>query len=165
MADHLVTGIAPTSDPQQLEQSLLQHCRLNVERLAVVTKVKQSAAHDRSALRFIHAGTGGGSHAAVAGSMTATIMSGSTGTGVPGISGSNASLSSFSGGAHAPNYLGDLPVPHDVAGNYNIAIDEGRSVVAYRADAGEAPDVEQAFRACGLRNVKTFRPKVTSGMP
>ena len=37
---------------------------------------------------------------------SATIMTGTSGTGVPGMGGSNASLSSFSGQCDVPNYLG-----------------------------------------------------------
>lgn len=158
MAEYLVTGIAPTSDPQQLEQ-MLTGCNCETERLAVVTKVRQTAAHNESPLRFIHAERSSGSHGTMGGGMTAAIMSGSGGTSVPGIGGSNASLSSFSGGSSVPNYMGDLPVPHDSRENYNFAIHEGRSVVAYKASEEEAPAMEQAFRACGLRNVKLFKPK------
>ena len=162
MAEYLVTGIAPTSDPQQLEKSLLESCKFDIDRLAVVTKVRQTAAHEESALRFVHAAENTHSRGSSNSGMTAAIMSGSGGTSVPGIGGSNASLSSFSGGSQAPNYLGDLPVPHDARANYNTAIHEGRSVVTYKASAEEAPLMEQAFRACGLRNVKTFKPKVTA---
>jgi hypothetical protein len=162
MAEYLVTGIAPTSDPQQLEHSLLESCKFDTERLAVVTKARQTAAHDESPLRFVHADTSVGGRHAMSSGMTAAIMSGSGGTSVPGIGGSNASLSSFSGGSNVPNYMGDLPVPHDARQNYNMAIHEGRSVVTYKASEEEAPQMEQAFRACGLRNVKVFKPKVTT---
>jgi hypothetical protein len=123
--------------------------------------VRQTSAHDESSLRFIHAAEGGGEHHAMSSGMTAAIMSGSGGTSVPGIGGSNASLSSFSGGGSVPNYMGDLPVPHDARANYNLAIHEGRSVVTYKASEEEASQMEQAFRACGLRNVKVFKPKTT----
>jgi hypothetical protein len=165
MADYLVTGIAPTSDPKQLEKTLLETgCKFDAEQLAIVTKVQQTAAHEQSQLRFVHATEGSGGRGSVSSSMTATVMSGS-GTGVPGIGGSNASLSSFVGGSHVQNYLGDLPVPVDVRENYNIAIEEGRSVVTYKAAESETEEVQQAFRNCGLRNVKVFKPKVSSSTP
>jgi hypothetical protein len=161
MAECLVTGIAQTSDPQQLEHALLDKCKFDPERLAVITKVRQTAAHDESALRFVHAEEAAHGRGNAGGGMTATIMSSSGGTGVPGIGGGHASLSSFSGGGHVKNYMGDLPVPPDARENYNIAVDEGRSVVTYRASEEEAPNVQQGFRDCGLRNVKVFKPKAT----
>lgn len=161
MAEYLVTGIAPTSDPNQLESSLLASCKFDNERLAVITRARHTAAHEKSSLRFIHAEESSGGRHSMSSGMTAAIMSGSGGTSVPGIGGSNASLSSFSGGGSVPNYMGDLPVPHDARANYNMAIHEGRSVVAYKASEEEASQMEQGFRACGLRNVKVFKPKTT----
>lgn len=146
MADYLVTGIAPTSDPAQLD-TMLANCNCDKERLSIVTKATA-------------AGKGHDEHMVGAGlSSSSTIMTGSSGTGVPGIGGSNASLSSFGGYGEAPDYLGGLPmIPIDQARNFNVAISEGRSLVTYKATPEEAPAVEAAFRQAGLRNVKVFKP-------
>jgi hypothetical protein len=151
LAEYVVAGIARTSDPAQLEKILMGCAELNSERLAVITKAQLTTAHDESPLRFVHS-TGSG------------MSTGSGGTGVPGISsGGSVNLSSLAGRGHAPNYLRNIAIPRDVAENYNIAIDEGRSVVTYRANPDESSAAEQTFRSCGLVNVKTFKPRTPSG--
>lgn len=149
MAELLVAGIAPTSDTAKIEQ-MLAKASLDSARLAVITKAKA-----QGTLRNEHHGGG-------ALTSSSTIMTGSGGTGVPGVGGGNASLSSLSGHSAAPDYLGGLPmISADQANNYNIAIFEGRALVTYKATDEEAPSIQTAFREAGLRNVKTFRPKET----
>lgn len=145
MPEFLVTGIAPTSDPAQLE-ALIEQCNCDRERLAIITKASTQAGR-----RGVdHAG--GATLAA-----SSTIMTGSSGTGVPGMSSSGASLSS-SGRGEVQDYLGGLPlIPSDQAHNFNVAIAEGRSLVTYKAEPDEASTVEAAFRQAGLRNVKIFK--------
>jgi hypothetical protein len=147
--DCLVTGIAPTSEKNQVEE-LLAKCQCDPQRLAIISKTsKPREAGD-------HAG-----HSSF--SSAATIMTGSSGTSVPGIGGSGASLSSFGGHGGMTDFLGGLPlIPADQAENYNVAIAEGRSLVTYKASDEEAASVEAAFREAGLRKVKTFRSKETS---
>jgi hypothetical protein len=145
MTDFLVTGIAPTSDPAQLE-SILEQCNCDKLRVSIITKATATAGrHEDHAM-------------GAALSASSTIMTGSSGTGVPGM-GRSASLSSFGGGGGGvPDYLGGLPlIPPDQAHNFNVAIAEGRSLVTYKADEDEAPTVQTAFRQAGLRNVKIFK--------
>ena len=148
MTNALVTGIAPTSDPDELKKTLLDRCGLEAERLLVITK-RGASAYDESAIRVVKGGS-------------APIFSGDPGTSVPGM-GSRPSLSSLVAGSHAPNYLSKVSIPQDVAENYNIAIDEGRSVVTYAAAQDEAPQIQEALRGCGLRNVKVFTPREKHG--
>ncbi len=145
MAEYLVTGIAQTSDPAALE-SIVEKCNCSKERISIITKANLPAnAHDH--------GRGGASLSS--GSM---IMTGAGGTSVPGMGGRNTSLSSLVGHGSGLDYLGGLPlIPADQAQNYNIAIAEGRSLVTYKATAEDAQTVEAAFRAAGLRRVRTFR--------
>jgi hypothetical protein len=149
MAEYLVTGIAAVKDASAAAQ-MLAGAALDPTCLSMVTKTSgpsMAAKNDHF---------GGASF-----SGSSTIMTGSSGTGVPGVGGSNASLSSFSGHTGAPDYLGGVPlIPADQAANFNIAIAEGRTLVMYKAAPEEAPAVEAAFRAAGLRNVKIFKPKV-----
>lgn len=148
-ADYLVTGIAPTSNSDEILQ-LLAKSQLENERLSIITKAQVQA-------RFRE------EHSVGSLQSSSTIMTGSSGTGVPGIGGSRASLSSLAGHADVPDYLGGLPlIPSDQAHNYNIAIAEGRALVTYKATAETAPAAETAFRDAGLRKVKTFRPKETT---
>ncbi|HET9097213.1 MAG TPA: hypothetical protein VFN37_11155 [Candidatus Baltobacteraceae bacterium] len=149
MAEFLVTGIAPVRDAAQVTQ-LLAGAALDEARLSMVTKSTGPAYSTKDYQ------SGGPSL-----SSASTIMTGSTGTGVPGMSGSHASLSSPSGHTAVPDYLGGLPlIPADQAEHFNIAISEGRTLVMYKAAPEEAAGVEAAFRAAGLRNVKIFKPKV-----
>lgn len=150
MADVLVAGIAPTSDPAELERILVKCASLDTGRFAVVTKAQMTKKMDESPINFVS-------------SPKAGMSTGSDGTGVPGMGGRTMSLSQFVGaGANVPNYLANFPINVDVAQNYNIAIDEGRSVVTFRATGDEAESVAAQFRDCGLRNVKLFRPKGTT---
>ena len=144
----MVAGIARTSDPEQLEKILIGCAELDSARLAVITKALLTPTYDESPLRFMQS-TGSG------------MNTGSGGTGVPGMSSGSMTLSSLVGRGQAPNYLQNAAIPRDVAENYNIAIDEGRSVITYRADPEEAPAAETTFRTCGLLNVKTFKPRET----
>jgi hypothetical protein len=146
--EYLVTGIAPTADPAQVTQ-MLAGSALDDARLSTVTKT--------SAQAHMHATE---HHGGPSLSSASTIMTGSSGTGVPGVGGAHASLSSFSGHGSVTDYLGGLPlIPPDQAEHFNIAIAEGRTLVMYKATPEEAPQAEAAFRTAGLRNVKIFRPK------
>ncbi len=150
MAEYLVTGIAPTADAAQISK-MLAGSALDESRLSSVTKA--------SAQARMQASEHGGSPSL---SSTSTIMTGSGGTGVPGMGGGRASLSAGSHSSVA-DYLGGLPlIPHDQAEHFNLAIAEGRALVMYKATPEEAPQVEAAFRSAGLRNVKIFKPKVTT---
>src|SRR5579872_3123951 len=113
MADYLVTGIAPVKDAVQAAQ-MLAGAALDESRLSMVTKTSGPALASQEG----HAG-------APSLSSTSTIMTGSSGTGVPGMGGSRPSLSSLSSQGGVPDYLGGLPlIPADQAANFNIAIAE-----------------------------------------
>ena len=94
---------------------------------------------------------------------TAIITGGGleTGTGVPGLTGRG--LPGI--GATSPPEidgdsiwvrLSDFEIPDDELENYALALEAGRSVVAYAAVSANVRAVEAAFRASGLANVKTF---------
>jgi hypothetical protein len=82
------------------------------------------------------------------------IMGDAGGTGVP--MGRDASLSSFTSLGETNNYLSGLSVPDDEAENFNDAIDDGRAVIAYPDAGADAGKIAAAFRAAGLRNVRTY---------
>ncbi len=152
MPEYLITGIAPTGNAAQVAQ-MLAGSGLAEANLSVVTK---SSAQTSTA-----AAAG---HGAPSFNAASTIMTGSSGTGVPGVGGSHASLSSFGGHAAAADYLGGIPlIPAHQAEHFNVAIAEGRALVMYKATSEEAPNVEAAFRGAGLRNVKVFKPKENNG--
>jgi hypothetical protein len=149
VSDYLVTGIAPSSDTAPIEEMLAKNSLQN-ERLAIITKAKAKAQEHQD------------HHGGPSLSQSSQIMTGSGGTGVPGVGGGTTSLSSFAGAGNVPDYLGGLPlIPPDQAHNFNIAISEGRGLVTYKATPQEAASVETVFRQAGLRNVKIFKPKET----
>ncbi len=151
MSEYLVTGIAPTADAVQAA-NMLADAALDETRLSAVSKTTAQGRANADA----HAG--GPSLSA-----SSTIMTGSSGTGVPGIGRSHASLGSPTAHASVTDYLGGLPlIPPGQAEHFNIAISEGRTLVMYKATPEEATKAETAFRGAGLRNVKIFKPKDTS---
>lgn len=65
-------------------------------------------------------------------------------------------LSAYLVDATTHHHLRDMGVSADAANYYNIAIDQGRSVVTYLANAENAAQIEHEFRACGLAKVRRF---------
>jgi hypothetical protein len=151
----LVTGILGTSDPKAIEAALASQS-IDTSKLKVVTKSVQSPEYDDSILDFVEVIDSQSSND-ISDDMTkgTGVLSDSGGTGVPGIGSRGPSLASIGGsGGPSPNYLGNIRIPGDQKDNYNDAIDDGRSVVVY--DGDNAPSIEAAFKAAGLRNVRVF---------
>lgn len=159
MAEHLVTGIAQTSDPQQLETALSKD-GVSPEKIAVITKESPTEQHEDSVLTFIHVGQGHPttdvSHEVITGGEA--ILTNFGDPQVPNISSDNRYVGFFAE-PHLINHLADYAIPGDQVQNYNDAIEAGRSVVVYKAEPSEAPGVEQHFKDAGLKNVKTFESK------
>ena len=157
VADCFVTGIAPTQDVSELEKMLGSAPNLDRTNLVVITTADRTERHDRSFLNFIHAG-GPQIDAEVVGSSIAgadSIITGSGGTGVPGIGADHNSLG-YLGHPHLIQHVGSLPIPADEAENYNDALDDGRSVVAYKSGNNDCASFEGVFHTAGLRHIKTF---------
>lgn len=142
MASCYVTGIAPTDDVSELEKLLGAVEGVDRSKLSVITKADRSSEHDSSFLDFIHLDDD-------------RIMTNLGGTGLPGINLTGSRLG-YLGTPHVESRLGTLPIPDDEAGNYNDALDAGRSVVAYDCTNVDSAAVEAAFRSAGVRHVKAF---------
>jgi len=158
MADeHLVTGISPESAPKKIEDNLCAQPTVDCSKVSVITKDAPTEEHMTSVLQFIHAGdyaqTSDVSHDVIRGDTA--IMTDAGGVNVPGIS-ADVRYVGFFAQPHIIDHLADWPIPEDQIENYNEAIEEGRAVVTYKAQPSEAPQVEQAFKDAGLKNVKTF---------
>ena len=157
MADHLVTGIAQSSDPEHLENALCAKETVDCEKLAVITKDAPTDLHHESVLTFMHVGQGHATsdvqHEVVTGG--SSILTNFGDPQVPNISADNRYIGFFAE-PHIIDHLANWPIPQDQVQNYNDAIEAGRSVVTYKANTDEAPGVEQTFRDAGLKNVKTF---------
>ena len=160
MAEHLVTGIAQSSDPQHLESALCGKETVNCEKLAVITKDAPSDLHHESVLTYMHVGqdhtTSDVQHDVITGGES--ILTNWGDPQVPNISSDNRYIGFFAE-AHIIDHLADYAIPQDQVQNYNDAIEAGRSVVVYKAEPGEASGVEQTFKDAGLKNVKTFTTK------
>ena len=161
MAEHLVTGIAQTSDPEHLENALCNQEPVDCDKLAVITKDEPSDDHEDSIINFLHVGQGHAttdtSHSVIAGGDA--IMTNFGDPNVPNMSADTRYVGFFAE-PHIIDHLADFPeIPEDQVQNYNDAIEAGRSVVVYKADPAEASAVEQTFKDAGLANVKTFEGK------
>jgi hypothetical protein len=159
MAEHLVTGIAQTSNPEHLEDALCKE-PVDCDKLAVITKEPPSDVHHDSVLTFMHVGqdhpTSDVQHEVITGGEA--ILTNWGDPQVPNISSDNRYIGFFAE-PHIINHLAEYAIPEDQVQNYNDAIEAGRSVVLYKANPTEAPSVEQTFKDAGLKNVKTFTTK------
>ncbi len=139
----VVTGLSQNGDLTALA-TLLQQAGLPADELAVVGP--------REALE-------GNSGSLVGFRPTSDTLGDSTnaasGTGVPGISSSHV-LRSYFRSASVDDRLSDLGIMGSEADNYLEALERGRTVVAYRANAASIDLVETAFREAGLLNVRRF---------
>jgi hypothetical protein len=138
-----VTGIAPTQDVNELEKLLDGISGLDNSKFVVITSADRTDEHDDSFIEFVHAA-----------SEDHWILD-SGGTQMPGLEIATDKLG-YLGHPHVIQHVGTLPIPEDEADNYNDAIDNGRTVIAYPAD-GNATTVEAQFRGAGIAHVKTFR--------
>jgi len=153
----LVVGIFPTADAAAIESALsAQQVDLTKVKVVRIGKGDDSVAED-SNIDFVDVFEAMESNS-LSDDMTKGmgIMGDSGGTSVPGMTGGNPKLGSFTSHGGQKSYLAGLPIPSDEVDNFNSAIDEGRAVVAY-PDAGDgATAVAAAFKAAGLRNVRSY---------
>jgi hypothetical protein len=154
-----VTGIAQTSDPAHLEDAL---CKENVDcdKMSVITKDEPTDLHHESVLTFMHVGrehaTTDVNHEVITGGEA--ILTNISDPQVPNIS-ADMRYVGFFAEPHIIDHLAEYAIPEDQVQNYNDAIEAGRSVVVYKAEPAEAPEIEQTFKQAGLKNVKTFQSK------
>lgn len=155
MSQGLVVGIFPGNDSAAIE-SALSGQQIDLSKVKVLRSASASTPEDESSeLDFIDVVETMESNS-LSDDMTKGmgIMGDSGGTGVP--MGRGNSLSSFTSRSATKNYLTGLSVPGDEAENFNEAIEAGRSVVAYPDAGADADKVAAAFRAAGLRNVRSY---------
>jgi len=140
-----VTGIAPTQDVGQLEK-IIGGMGLDHDKFVVITKRERTDEHDDSFIEFAHAVETEGTNA---------LNLGDTGTAVPQIKEPGTIQLGYLGHPHVVYHVGNLPIPEDEAENYNDAIENGRTVVAYPAD-GDTTATIAAFHNAGILHVKSF---------
>jgi len=154
VAQGLVVGIFPQSDPKALETALSAQ-NLDLSKVKVVS----GAAGDTgsSALEFVDVAADMESNS-LSDDMTRGmgIMGDSGGTGVPGIGGRQSTVGSFSHRGATSRYLSTFAIPPDEVDNFDQAVAAGRAVVLYPDAGADAQGVVTAFRAAGLRNVRSY---------
>lgn len=154
MAEGLVVGIFPQSDPKALESALSSQ-QVDLSKVKVVSSAATDT--DSTALEFVDVAAHMESNSLsddMAKGMG--IMGDSGGTGVPGIGGRQATLGSFSHPGGSSRYLVGFAIPPDEVDNFDQAVADGRAVVLYPDAGASAQAVVAAFRAAGLRNVRSY---------
>jgi rhodanese-related sulfurtransferase len=155
VAQRLVVGIFPQSDPKALETALSGQ-QVDLSKVKVVSS--SAADTGSSALEFVDVMADMESNS-LSDDMTRGmgIMGDSGGTGVPGIGGRQTKLDSFSSrGSASKRYLAAFSIPMDEVDNFDQAVAEGRAVVLYPDSGADTQSVVAAFRAAGLRNVRAY---------
>jgi hypothetical protein len=160
VAEPVVTGIAPTSNPDELQEKFSGFENVvATDKLMVITGEPRTEAHDESPIHFIHlAGpdhiTSDAAHEVIAGNEA--ILTSIDGTQVPNISADSRYLGFFEE-PHIIPEIGDLPIPEDERENYADALESGHAIVVYKPELpADTANAEQAFKDAGLRKVKTY---------
>jgi hypothetical protein len=154
----LVAGISPDHDVQAIEAALKAH-DIDLALVTVFTKTPLEA-HDESGLNFEYVVKDMEVNS-LSDDQTKNmgIMGDAGGTGVPGLTSSDRpgmTVSSFAEAEAAPDYLSGVAISDDEVDNYNEAIEEGRAVAIFQAAGGDSAAAEAAFKAAGLKNVRSF---------
>jgi hypothetical protein len=142
MPDVLIAAIARIVDDAELEKVLGRCAGLDAGRITLFRRKHVREVPGRLRMHFIA-------------SRTAPLESGSDGTNVPGL-GRTLALNAYAMDAPRMDYLKDMGITPDAAHYYNIAIDEGRSVVTYVSSTENATMVVEQFRDCGFKKVRRF---------
>ncbi len=163
MASHLIVGVFPSTDVAALEKALSSVTGLNRDKVRIFMADSGAAPPPDSSFHYALLKRDAEEELSPDETHGTGLMTDFGGTDVPGITDSREqSLTDFEDTQQFPNYLASLPIPDDEVDNYNEALAEGRSVVAYSVAAdAETADAVRTLRAAGLRNVETFRE--TSG--
>jgi hypothetical protein len=156
VAAGLVVGIFAGTDTKALEGALSGQ-QLDLSKIKVVGGRAEDA--DESQLEFVDVIEDMDSNS-LSDDMTQGVgVFDETGTNVPGLGGRQATLEQFrhSEGANATRrYFAGFPISPDEIDNFNDAVADGRAVVLYPDAGSNAQAVAAAFKAAGLRNVRTY---------
>jgi hypothetical protein len=158
MAKHVAIGVLSQCAPKDVEQKVAS-AGLDHARLRVITNEEESEEHVQSPINFVHViewlesdslsdemtrGTG--------------VLPDFGGTSVPGLNVDDSeSLSAFSH-PDVIDHLAGVEVPNGDAEFYDDAIDDGRCVLLYTCEDGDAAkaDAQAALQKAGCNHVKAF---------
>ncbi|HXO17301.1 MAG TPA: hypothetical protein VN909_03945 [Candidatus Dormibacteraeota bacterium] len=155
MAAGLVVGIFPVSDPKALESALSAQ-QIDLSKVKVVSSSVTDT--EESQLEFVDVIEDMEDNS-FSDDMTKGlgVLDDASGTGVPGISGPQASLGSFPHrDSESKHYLAGFAIPTDEIENFDDAVADGRAVVLYPDPGTDVEKITAAFKAAGLRNVRAY---------
>lgn len=142
MPDLLIAAIARIADNAEIQKLLTDCTGLDADRIIIFKTDHVRDVPARLRTHFIPS-----DHVPAA--------SGSHGTNVPGMR-TTLALNAYVADATGMDRFKGIGMSYDTAHYYNIAIDEGRSVVIYPTSAENATLVEEQFRACGFVKIRRF---------
>lgn len=156
MAQGLVVGIFPNSDPKALESALAAQ-NLDLSKVKVVSSAVRADEANASRLEFVDVIEDMEDNS-FSDDMTKGmgIMGDAGGTGVPGIGARPADLESLVEPEATKHYLAGYSIPDDEVENFDDAVGDGRAVVLYPNAGADEEAIATAFKAAGLRNVRAY---------
>jgi rhodanese-related sulfurtransferase len=157
VASGLVVGIFSGTDPKALESALTAE-QIDLSKVKVVSTNVADEDEGNSQLEFVDV-IADMEDNSLSDDMTrgTGVLPDYGGTGVPGVGGREQTLDSF---RHHDDptrvYLAGYDIPPDEVDNFGDAVGEGRAVVLYCDAGADVASIAAAFKAAGLRNVRTF---------
>ncbi len=154
MAERLVVGIFPQTDPQAIENALTAQ-KVDLGKLKVIVRTPPDG--EDTQLEFVDVIKELEAEDADEMTRGMGIIGDSGGTSVPGISARLETLDELSAPASAARlYLAGFAIPMDEIDNFDEAIADNRAVVIYPDSGDETGTVFNAFKAAGLKNVRAY---------
>jgi hypothetical protein len=156
VAEGLVVGIFPNSDPKALESALAAQ-NVDLSKVKVVSCAVRVDEAEASQLEFVDVIEDMEDNS-FADDMTKGlgVLDDASGTGVPGITSSEPNLESFTHESASRRYLAGYSIPDDEVDNFDDAVSDGRAVVLYPNAGADEQTIAAAFKAAGLRNVRAY---------
>jgi hypothetical protein len=152
----LVIGIFSDSDAKALEDALSAQ-QIDLSKVKVFASDGDDS--ESSTLDFIEVFTETESITGLSDDMTrgTGVLADSGGTTVPGLGGSQSRFKAFfPEEGESRHYLDGFPVPDDEVENFDDAIADGHAVVLYPDAGADEQKIAAAFKAAGLRNVRSY---------
>ncbi len=152
----LVVGIFPESDHMALEGALTAQ-QIDLTKVKVVSATPPIEDETPCQLEFVDVMVEMESNS-LSDDMTKGVgVWDETGTDVPGLGGTSRTLGDFTHHEDPTRrYLAAFDVPSDEVDNFGDAVAEGRTVVLYTDAGTQAEAIAAAFKAAGLRNVRSY---------
>ncbi len=157
MAAGLIIGICSNSDIKALDDALVAQ-QIDLDKVKVFAADGDGDELETSPLDFIEVFENTEAITGLSDDMTrgTGVLADSGGTAVPGLTGEPRFKAFFPDEGESKHYLAGFPVPDDEVDNFDDAIADGHAVVLYPDAGADAPQIAAAFKAAGLKNVRSF---------